>query len=257
MILRLVTGLGAGLITLAAAVAGSIWWNAFVLVLLAVASRTLMMVTLVGAGAIVILKLWTLLPLFLIVPAVPLLYHQDPDRGRDAIWSGAGIFWLSIPAGLIVFVRHEYEFIALAVLMIGTILQDTLAFYTGYLFGGNRPFTPRLSPNKTWAGFFGGLGGMIVTLLVGGYYLNWPLPVSLPAGIVMGLVGQAGDLSISALKRRMDVDDTGFLMPGHGGVLDRADALLFNVAIFFPVCRLVEVYELSGLSAREIVRLLS
>jgi phosphatidate cytidylyltransferase len=255
MVLRVVTGVLAGLIALAAALAGSVWWVGFVLALLAVASaewakmgdvsRVLLLVTMVGGGALVIFKQWIFLPVLIVLPAIPLLYYQDPARGRDAVWSAAGVFWLSIPAGLIVFVRQEYGLVALTVLMVGTILQDSLAFYSGYIFGGNTPFTPNLSPNKTWAGFFGGLVGMVGTLLVGGIYMQWPLFVSLPVGLVMGIVGQAGDLSISALKRRMDIEDTGSIIPGHGGILDRADALLFNVAIFFPICRIVELYDLT------------
>lgn len=254
MNLRLLTGIVAGLITFTIAWAGPYWWLAYVLGLLTVASiewaemiegsKILFLVTLLSSAGLIVLKEWTFVPLLLIVPAVPLLYFRDPERGQDAIWSAAGIVWLSFPAGLIFFVREEFGFDALAVLMLVTIVQDSLAYYAGYLFGGDTPFTPELSPNKTWAGFFGSLLGAVLVLGVGGVYMKWPWYVVLISGVVLGLVGQAGDLSISALKRQKNIDDTGSLFPGHGGILDRVDALLYNVVVFYPICRFVEANNL-------------
>jgi phosphatidate cytidylyltransferase len=260
MLVRLIAGFVTGVITLVAALAGSYWWIGFVFLLLFFASREwatlsgvskpLLNLTLLGALAIVLAEFWFALPILLILPSLPHLYFQDPARGKAAIWSAAGVLWLAIPAALLVFLRTQYGFTALAVLLVGTILQDSLAYYSGYIFGGNTPFTPKLSPNKTWAGFFGGLVGMILTLVVGGDLMKWPLVVTVPAGVGLGLLGQAGDLSISALKRQQTIDDTGTLIPGHGGILDRTDALIFNVAVFFPLCRLVDIFDLTRASSR-------
>ncbi len=266
MLIRLVAGISMALIALFAALAGTYWWWGFVLVLLMVASlewaemgsvsKPLLMVILAGGFGLTLAGWWTALPLLLIIPSVPLLYYQDPVLGKDALWSAAGVFWLAIPSALLVFIRMDYGFVALSVLLVGTILQDTLAYCTGYLFGGNTPFTPHLSPNKTWAGFFGGFIGMVLTLVVGGDLLKWPLFITLPAGILLGLTGQAGDLSISALKRLREIDDTGNIIPGHGGVLDSTDALIFNIAVFFPLCRLIETYDLTG-NASVVLRVLT
>lgn len=255
MFLRIVTGIVVGSIALAAAWLGSFWWGGFITLLLAVAAgewarmarapRILFVVTLLFAFALILLKAWTLVPLVLLFPVIPLLYHQEPDRGLDAVWTMAGIPWLALPAGLLVFLRIDFGFEVLIVLLVGTILQDTLAYYSGYFFGGDTPYTPNLSPNKTWAGFFGGLMGMVVVVLVGGFYKEWPLLLAGTFGVLLGVVGQAGDLSISALKRRLELDDTGSVFPGHGGILDRVDGLLFNVVLFYPLCEFIERYDLS------------
>lgn len=256
MVLRWVTGLGAAAAMVLAAWGGGqpIYWLGFIVLLLGVAatewaqladvSIPIVLVTVLAGAAVTLLERWVLLPLVLFIPTVSVVFYQDPARGRDSIWSAAGVIWLSIPASLLYFVRSQYGFLAILVLMAGTIVQDSLALYTGHFFGGDRPFAPGLSPNKTWAGFVGGLMGMVFMMMVGGYYLGWPWFVNLAVGVILGLVGQAGDLSISALKRRMNVDDTGRIFPGHGGILDRCDALIFNVAVFYPVCRLVERLDL-------------
>ncbi|MFB6344275.1 MAG: phosphatidate cytidylyltransferase [bacterium] len=264
MLLRWVTGLAAASVMILTAWGGgySFFWLGFILALLTVAavewaelagaSRPIVVstillgavLTLLSHWGLLPLRLWEYLPVLLFLPTAAVIYYQDPGRGQDTVWAAAGIIWLSVPASLLYMIREQYEFVAIMVLMIGTIFQDSLALYTGYLFGGDRPFTPGLSPNKTWAGFTGGLLGMILVVAGGGFLMEWPLYVSLPTGLTLGLVGQAGDLSISALKRRMDVDDTGQFFPGHGGILDRCDALIFNAAVFYPVCRLVETYDL-------------
>lgn len=240
-----------------AALAGSLWWTLFVGGLLVVAALewarmagapdVLFVLTLVGSFAVVVLGNWSLLPAFVLLPAVPLLYFQDPDRGLDAVWSAGGILWLAVPAAFLALVHRDFGIDALLVLMVGTILQDTFAYFSGYLFGGDTPFTPRLSPNKTWAGFMGGVLGITLVLVAGGRFMGWLLAVTLPAGLVLGVTGQAGDLSISALKRQLGIDDTGSIFPGHGGILDRVDGLVFNVVLFYPLCEFVEDYGYSVL----------
>ncbi len=255
MVLRLITGVLVGLIAFGTAWFGSFWWGGFIALLLAVAAGEwaymargpviLFVVSLMTGFGLVLLRAWTLIPLILLLPAIPLLYYQDPDRGLDAVWTMAGIPWLALPAGLLIFLRVEYGFSILALLLVGTILQDTLAYFSGYFFGGDTPFTPDLSPNKTWAGFFGGLSGILLVILIGGYYEGWPPLFAGILGIVLGISGQAGDLSISALKRHLDIEDTGAIFPGHGGILDRVDGLLYNVVIFYPFCEYIERFDLS------------
>lgn len=103
---------------------------------------------------------------------------------------------------------------------------DSFAFFVGRAFG-RRKLAPKLSPGKTVEGAFGGLvASLLVGALFGHLLLNaagWGLAV----GSVAGILGQAGDLFESALKREAGVKDFGSLMPGHGGALDRFDSLLF------------------------------
>lgn len=103
---------------------------------------------------------------------------------------------------------------------------DTFAYFAGRSFG-RRKLAPKLSPGKTVEGFIGGLLGAMVT---GGLFAAWihlPLPVGLAISGMAGIVGPLGDLFESALKRELGLKDFGRVMPGHGGILDRFDSLLF------------------------------
>lgn len=119
--------------------------------------------------------------------------------------------------------------------------SDSGAYFTGKALGGPK-MAPYISPNKTWAGFWGSVASSGMTLFLC-FVMAGFLPVALEPGFldlviafvvgcVIGAVGQAGDLSISAFKRRVGVKDTGHLIPGHGGLLDRIDALLLVSLVF-------------------------
>jgi phosphatidate cytidylyltransferase len=120
--------------------------------------------------------------------------------------------------------------------------SDVMAFVVGSLLKGPKLW-PRYSPNKTWSGFIGGLvagalaGWVIAAFIPGG--LGVPDPIW---GLALGLAGasatMAGDLWESALKRRFGVKDAGGLIPGHGGLLDRVDGLMF-AAVVLAGCRLL------------------
>lgn len=120
---------------------------------------------------------------------------------------------------------------------------DTGAFFVGRRMGGPR-LAPAISPNKTWSGFAGGV------VFAGLVALAWCLILpqaatilrAIAVAIVLSLAGQGGDLFESAIKRRFKVKDSGNLIPGHGGLLDRIDALLFAVPIFV-------VLQLAGFTA--------
>jgi phosphatidate cytidylyltransferase len=92
---------------------------------------------------------------------------------------------------------------------------------------------PRISPNKTWTGSIGGLaGGTIAGLLVSRYLLQDGTLTVLFMSACLSLATQLGDLMESALKRRFQVKDSGWFIPGHGGILDRIDGLLFAAPVF-------------------------
>ncbi|AHG20282.2 phosphatidate cytidylyltransferase [Chania multitudinisentens RB-25] len=106
-----------------------------------------------------------------------------------------------------------------------------------YLWGkslGRIKVTPKVSPNKTLAGL---LGGVATTTLVATWLgplltpLNWPM--ALLAGLIIGITGFCGDVVMSAIKRDIGVKDSGTLLPGHGGILDRLDSLIFTAPVFF------------------------
>ncbi|MGQ9454463.1 MAG: phosphatidate cytidylyltransferase [Armatimonadota bacterium] len=104
---------------------------------------------------------------------------------------------------------------------------DTLAYFVGKFYGRTK-LAPRLSPAKTVEGFVAGLVGSVLAAVIFGALIKLPVGHSLVLGLLFGLLGQLGDLSESAIKREIGIKDFGSLFPGHGGVLDRFDSLLFT-----------------------------
>jgi phosphatidate cytidylyltransferase len=123
-------------------------------------------------------------------------------------------------------------------LFASTWSADILAYVAGNLLGGPRLW-PRFSPNKTWAGFFGGLTGAIAAAVaMAALFMRLSLAGAALIGFLGGLATMGGDLWESMLKRRFGVKDSGSLIPGHGGLMDRVDGMMFAVMVF-AVARLV------------------
>ncbi|MDE2822658.1 MAG: phosphatidate cytidylyltransferase [Chloroflexota bacterium] len=122
----------------------------------------------------------------------------------------------------------------IALLLVVTFSTDTGAFFVGKAIG-KRPLAPTISPNKTWEGAIGGFAAAILAAFIAAWALNidTDLPLIAVLGALMGVVGQAGDLFESKLKRLADVKESGRLLPGHGGVLDRLDSIVFNLALVY------------------------
>jgi phosphatidate cytidylyltransferase len=124
-------------------------------------------------------------------------------------------------------------------LLIATVVvSDTAQYYSGRAFG-RRPLAPVVSPKKTIEGAIGGLvASAFFMALVGSQILVGEAPLRLAVlGLAMGAVGICGDLFESSLKRRAGLKDSSALIPGHGGVLDRIDALLFATPLFYLFLR--------------------
>ncbi len=112
--------------------------------------------------------------------------------------------------------------------------SDSAAYYGGRLFGRHK-LAPSVSPGKTWEG---AIAGMLASLLLAAgahywFFLELPLKLALPLAAVMNVVGVLGDLTESALKRSAGAKDTTQILPGHGGILDRIDSLLFNAPLIY------------------------
>ncbi|MGF1549449.1 MAG: phosphatidate cytidylyltransferase [Sphingomonadaceae bacterium] len=136
---------------------------------------------------------------------------------------GTGFVYIAIPAfALLVLSWSEYELVFWLLLV--TWATDICAYFTGRSVGGPK-LAPRISPNKTWAGLVGGIAGAALMgwLAAAFFAIGAPYPW---LGALMGLLAQIGDLFESWVKRRAGVKDSGTLLPGHGGVLDRLDGLL-------------------------------
>lgn len=114
---------------------------------------------------------------------------------------------------------------------------DTFAYFVGRSLGRHK-LAPALSPKKTIEGSLGGLAGGMLMGAAFGTWIHLPLQHGLAIGAIAGVVGQLGDLFESAMKRELGVKDFGNLMPGHGGILDRFDSLLFVVPLAYLYLRL-------------------
>ncbi len=114
-------------------------------------------------------------------------------------------------------------------------LTDSGAFFSGRLFGGAK-LSPEISPSKTWSGALGGLAiGAIGATIFWTIMTDSPIWVGFFIAIILSLSGQLGDLAESSVKRRFRVKDSGDLIPGHGGLLDRLDSLSFAVLVMFVI----------------------
>ena len=149
-----------------------------------------------------------------------------------------GVIYLGIPLGLLAGVRGTSGW-RVAVLLVATVVvSDSLQYYSGRLFG-RRPLAPRVSPKKTVEGAIGGVVAAALFLAVAGpLFLPGSSRAGLAAlGLAVALLGICGDLFESQLKRAAGMKDSSHLIPGHGGVLDRVDALLFAIPAFHVYLR--------------------
>lgn len=115
-----------------------------------------------------------------------------------------------------------------------TEINDVMQFTWGKLLGKNK-IIPKVSPNKTWEGF---IGGLISTTIIG-YFLSFLTPLSTPhvlfVSFMIALSGFFGDIVMSSIKRDIGVKDLGTSIPGHGGILDRIDSLAYTAPVFFHI----------------------
>lgn len=184
--------------------------------------------------------------LLLTLAAVLLHRLQSTSDLRRSLADSAvllfGLLYVSLTLGhlLLTRARPDGEFLVFFLLLV-TWAGDTGAYYVGTALGRHK-LAPVISPNKTVEGLVGGLG-----LAVAAAFLAraWFLPTfgagdCLATGLLLTLAGVAGDLSESVMKRGVGVKDTGGLIPGHGGMLDRLDSLLFTAPAFYYYVALVK-----------------
>ena len=160
---------------------------------------------------------------------------------ENRLMSAVGALYVGLPAVAILWLRGDEPLGFLAIVFIFAVVwgSDIGAFAAGRGLGGPKLW-PRVSPKKTWSGFIGGLtagliGGAVVALAVPG-----ASPAALGAtGLALAMVAQLGDLAESALKRRFGVKDSSSIIPGHGGVMDRADSTVAVSVVIAIVALLV------------------
>lgn len=182
------------------------------------------------------------------------IWQKKPNPILSVVSTLSGWAYISVPFLFLIFLReikfHELDLISSAsnsphynlsagfvMTMVASVwICDTAAYLTGMAFGKHK-LIPSVSPKKTWEGSIGGFVFAIISFVVGCYYLVPGLkPVhSIVCGIIVGTIGQIGDLAESKFKRDAGVKDSSELIPGHGGLFDRFDSLLFvipSIAIY-------------------------
>lgn len=165
------------------------------------------------------------------------LEHTANHTGRLVL----GITWLSLLASVVLLRREEHGLAWLFLVMAISWLGDTGGYFAGKYLGSHKLY-PKVSPKKTWEGVAGG-----VTLATMGTFAVRAIGLPelsvvdcLILGPVLCIAGVVGDLAESMLKRSFQVKDSGWIMPGHGGLLDRIDSLLFVTPLLYAWVRTME-----------------
>ena len=257
-------------VAITAILAGGLWFAALVALILALAvwefaglfkeggAQPSTGIMLVGVLVLVFVRYqfsfaydsW-LLPLFLLLAmAFHLLAYENgrDEAGSDFTVTLAGLFYIGLLGSFMLLMRQLPDGEWWLLLTLPAVwIADSAAFFIGTRFGRNK-MAPRLSPKKSWEGYLSGiLFATIGTPLLLQLYRGLGLPADAAfsinnaaiLGFVMGILPTLGDLSISMLKRQMGVKDTGKLLPGHGGMLDRIDSWLWAMPIGYFIIFLV------------------
>jgi len=175
-------------------------------------------------------------PFFVILPLAFFMFRYSKGHPKMVDIGGIilGPFYICLPLAFLAIIArlpqgHLWVFFILAI----TFAGDTCSFYVGRFFGRHK--LTRISPGKTWEG---ALGGLIANVVSAGVYA-WLFFPSLSVnslmvlGIIIGISGQVGDLAESMLKRMSNTKDSGNILPGHGGMLDRIDSFLFAIPVLY------------------------
>ncbi len=153
-------------------------------------------------------------------------YRAAPEGGR---WAGLGVLYIGLPGMALVSLRLSSE-LGLTILfwLLAVVwATDIGAYFAGRAIGGPK-LAPRLSPNKTWAGLAGGMACAALAGWLAAVFVGIGRSGALAAlSAALAVVAQAGDITESGIKRHFGVKDSSNLIPGHGGVLDRVDGLVF------------------------------
>lgn len=152
----------------------------------------------------------------------------------------SGIIYIVLPWSFMIVIRSQtWGHVFLLTLFLCTWSCDVGAYLVGSRIG-ETPFCSRVSPKKSWEGF---AAGVVASTLCGGilalYIFNFSLPPLVLLGLLCGVAGQLGDLAESTLKREAKVKDSGSIIPGHGGFLDRFDSILINASLAYFIFEVI------------------
>ena len=187
-------------------------------------------------AALVLAVLWAggfLFTMLVVLAALQMLREWDGlTENEEASWRVLGLFYVAIPSACLLWLRSQNIAFVFYILFV-VWATDIGAYFSGRIIGGAK-LAPSISPNKTWAGLG---GGMTAAGIIGGLsHLFSPYPTTIwgaiSLGVILAALAQASDLFESWLKRKSGVKDSSSLIPGHGGLLDRVDGLIFTLPLF-------------------------
>lgn len=173
-----------------------------------------------------------ILIIFMIVLMACSMFDEGMNFLRACYYFTAGVL-IAMGLHMLYQLRLTYGFDYILILALATFGTDTGAYFSGMLFGKHK-LNPRLSPKKTIEGSVGGMVlGTVLSVAYGAYIqIDIPLAWLIVMCLVLTMTSQIGDLTFSSMKRTFEVKDFSCLLPGHGGILDRFDSILFNAMVF-------------------------
>ncbi len=184
--------------------------------------------------------LFMALPVYVIavILVIPIVRNRFQGQLQALALAIVGFLYLGWMFGHLAFLansRHAYSYLLYLVLAVE--LNDVAAFTFGKLFG-RHPLRSNISPKKTWEGAIGALGvSLALPWMLRGTFPHFRASDCLLIGGIVGVGGQFGDLAISVIKRDLGIKDMGGAIPGHGGILDRIDSLIYVAPLFFHIVR--------------------
>jgi len=186
--------------------------------------------------------------LFVALSLLGMLFNHEKCNFKTTALFIAVSVMISVSFFHMILVRRlGNENLDVLVILIGCWITDTCAYFTGYFLGKHK-LAPKISPKKTIEGSIGGIVGVIVIIVAYAYAAGNIMNVSVNivsavfVGFVSGIVSQFGDLCASIIKRENGIKDFGNIMPGHGGVMDRFDSLLFVAPVVYYILKLFPIF---------------
>jgi len=173
---------------------------------------------------------------FIVVFVAAILAAIERSSRTKAHWAAFGCFYIILPCLAILWIRGDVMgfgapgFAKIVFIALIVIAADSWAYIGGSLMKGPK-LAPKISPNKTWSGFFSGLVFGAITGMLCAYFTGFNVTTGLLLAVPIVIFSVFGDLIESAIKRHLKVKDAGGLLPGHGGLLDRVDALMLAVLV--------------------------
>lgn len=184
--------------------------------------------------------------LLIIVLSLPVIFKSDKYNISDIAITMFGILYIPFFFSFITLTRGlDNGVYYIWMIFIGACVTDTFAYFVGYSIGKHK-LAPKVSPKKTIEGSIGGILGTVLVMSLYGVYLgshvdaiNIPIVHFVVLGLVTSIVSQLGDLFASSIKRYVGIKDYGKILPGHGGILDRFDSIMFIAPIVYFYLKLL------------------